>query len=250
MEMMPVAPTAIERWALLRGSIAGEVIAPEDAGYDQARLAWNLSVDQHPEVIVVPAQASDVLTAVQFASDHDLGVAVQATGHGVVRPADKALLILTYAMDEVSVNPAARTATIAAGAKWGKVLQMSHAYGLTPLLGSSPEVGAVGYTLGGGFGWLGRKFGLSLDSVNYFDVVTADGRAVTVSESEYPDLFWGMRGGGGSLAIVTGMEVKLYPVTTVYGGNLYYPIDQAQDVFKRYRTWIHSAPEELTSSIL
>jgi FAD/FMN-containing dehydrogenase len=150
----------------------------------------------------------------------------------------------------VHIDAGSRTARIAAGAKWGAVLEKAQDEGLAPLLGSSPDVGAVAYTLGGGMGWLARRYGMAADSVRRFDVVTADGEQVRASRTEHPDLFWGLRGGGGSLGIVTGMEIELYPVTTVYAGNLYYPRAQAAEVFRRYRDWIASAPDELTSSVL
>ncbi|MGE5374522.1 MAG: FAD-binding oxidoreductase, partial [Bacteroidota bacterium] len=132
----------------------------------------------------------------------------------------------------------------------GRVLPLAQAAGLAPLLGSSPDVGAVGYTLGGGMGWLARKYGLSTDSVNRFELVTADGRLLQASREENPDLFWALRGGGGNFGVVTGMEVRLYPVTKVYGGNLYYPVKMAREVYARFREWIAHAPEELTSSVV
>jgi FAD/FMN-containing dehydrogenase len=130
------------------------------------------------------------------------------------------------------------------------VLEKAQAFGLAPLLGSSPGVGAVGYTLGGGLGWLARKYGLAADSVHSFEVVTAEGRRLRASQTENGELFWALRGGGGSFAIVTGMKIQLYPVATVFGGNLVYPIELAKEVITRYREWIASAPEELTSSIV
>ncbi len=242
--------TRVGPWSLLQAGLQGAVIGPEDPRYDEARRAWNLSVDQRPTVIVVPKSAADVMHAVRFARGEKLGVAVQATGHGNVRPANGCMLILTSQMQSVTVDAVAQTATVAAGVKWGTVLEKTQAMGLAPLLGSSPDVGAVGYTLGGGMGWLTRKYGLSADSVNYFEVVTAQGELLRVSDTENSDLFWGLRGGGGSLAIVTGMEIKLYPVTTVYGGNLFYPIEQARDVIAHYRAWVPSVPDELTSSVV
>jgi FAD/FMN-containing dehydrogenase len=242
-----LAPEEIEG---LRSRVQGDVIAPGDAGYDGARMAWNLSMQQRPAVIVMAAGAPDVAAAVGFAREADLGVAVQATGHGVRRPADGCLLVNTSRMTGVRVDAASQTAWVEAGTKWGAVLEQAQAVGLAPLLGSSPGVGAVGYTLGGGMGWLVRKHGLSADSVRYFDVVTADGQTLRASDTENADLFWGLRGGGGSLAIVTEMAIRLYPVMTVYGGNLYYPIELAPAVFRRYREWIASAPDELTSSIV
>ncbi len=213
------------------------------------RAAWNLTVDQHPALIVVVKSAADMAQTVRFAHTADLQVAVQATGHGVVRPADGSVLIITSQFTEVSVNAEARTAWVSAGTKWGKVLEQTQAVGLAPLLGSSPGVGAIGYTLGGGLGWLARKYGLSIDSVNCFDVITSDGRIIEASETQNSDLFWGLRGGGGGLGVVTGMEIRLYPITSIYGGTLAYPVEQARKVFQRYREWIATASDELTSSI-
>ena len=141
-------------WSLLQSRLQGAVIAPEDPQYDQARRAWNLSVEQRPAVIVVPKGSTDVVKAVRFARGERLGVAVQATGHGNVRPANGCLLILTADMQGVTVDAVAQTARVEAGVKWGVVLEKARAAGLAPLLGSSPDVGAVGYTLGGGMGWL------------------------------------------------------------------------------------------------
>lgn len=234
----------------LQSRLTGELFSPGDPGYDQACLAWNLKIKHHPILIVAAKNAPDIVEAVKFAGQHQLGVAVQATGHGNVRPANDCLLILTREMSGVEIDPVRQTARIEAGTKWGKVLVAAQEYGLAPLLGSSPTVGAVGYTLGGGLGWLGRKYGLSTDSVIQFEVVTADGSLRTVSSTENSELFWGLRGGGGSLAVITAMTVRLYPVSQVYAGNLYYPAALAGEVFRRYRDWIAAAPDELTSSVV
>lgn len=247
--MMSLASTELQI-SELRARCQGQVIFPEDPQYNEARLAWNRKVEQHPAVIVIAETARDVATAVSFANQHNLGVAVQATGHGNVRPADDCLLILTREMSGVTIDPDAQTAYVEAGVQWGAVLAAAQEYGLAPLLGSSPTVGAVGYTLGGGLGWLGRKYGLSADNVIQFELVTADGQLRTASATENSDLFWGLRGGGGSLGIVTSMTIRLFPVSQVYAGNLFYPIEMAQDVFRHYRAWIASAPDELTSSVL
>ncbi len=237
-------------WHELEASIQGQVITPIDPRYDEARLAWNRKVEQYPALIVVARSAQDVAVAVTFARQHEMGIAVQGTGHGNVRPADDALLILTQEMNGVTINPVDRTAHIEAGVKWGAVLPAAQEHGLAPLLGSSPTVGVVGYTLGGGLGWLGRKYGLSADNVVQFELVTADGQLCIASEDENPDLFWGLRGGGGSLGIVTSLTIRLFPVTQVYAGNLFYPASMAQDVFRHYRDWIVDVPDELTSSVL
>jgi hypothetical protein len=222
----------------LRSQVLGAVFAPGDDGYDEAGRAWNLSVRQHPAVMVRAAGAPNVAAAVDFARRQELGVAVQATGHGVIRPADDCLQIVTSQMTDVTVDAAAATAWVGAGAQWGAVLTKAHAAGLAPLLGSSPGVGATGYTLGGGLGWLARKYGLSADSVRRFEVVAADGRLLTASADQHPDLFWALRGGGGGFAIVTGMEIQLHPVTAVFGGNLVYPAALAPQVL----------PEEFTAA--
>lgn len=225
------------------------VIKPGDARYDMARQAWNLAVDQHPAAIVMAESREDVVAAIRYAQQEKLGISVQATGHGVFRPANGTLLINTALMTEVTVDPQTSTAWVAAGAKWQAVLDKAQAVGLAPLLGSTPDVGAVGYTLGGGLGWLARKYGLAADSVVRFEVVTADGEIRQVSKHEHPDLFWALRGGGGSMAVVTGMEIQLYPVTVVYGGNLIYPITLAREVLLRYRAWVETLPNEFTTSV-
>jgi FAD/FMN-containing dehydrogenase len=233
----------------LRSRITGDVITPDDPGYDAARTGFNLVVDQRPTLIVVPVNTDDVVQAVRYARDSGLGIAIQATGHGVALPADDCLLIHTRRLDEVTIDDDAWTARVGAGVKWAVVLDQAQNHGLAPLLGSSPDVGAVGYTLGGGMGWLARRYGLSADHVRHFEVVTADGEVRKASATENPDLFWALRGGGGgTFGIVTGMEIDLVPVTTVYGGNLLYPATMAREVIARYREWIATAPNELTSS--
>ncbi len=234
----------------LQAHIQGQVITPDDPRYDEARLAWNRKVVQYPALIVVAKTVGDVQTAVNHARQHNLGVAVQATGHGNVRPADDCLLILTKEMTAVTIDAAAQTAFVEAGVQWGAVLAAAQAHGLAPLLGSSPTVGAVGYTLGGGLGWLGRKYGLSADNVLQYELVTADGQRRVASATENAELFWGLRGGGGSLGIITSMVIRLFPVTAVYAGNLFYPATMAKEVFQHYRIWAANAPDELTSSVL
>lgn len=235
---------------LLRSRIQGQVILPGDVDYDAAREAWNLAFEHHPPVIIMAENAEDVAAAVRYARANDMHVVVQATGHGFTLPANDAMLINMSRMNYVEVDAAAQTAWIEGGSKWWPVLEKAQAVGLMPLLGSTPDVGAVGYTLGGGIGWLARKYGTSTDSVNAFEVVTADGRIVWASEDDHSDLFWALRGGGGSFGVVTGMEIRLYPVTVVYAGNLYYPAELAKEVMTRFREWIKTTPEELTSSVV
>jgi len=175
--------------------LQGKVSFPSDERYNEARKAWNLVVDQHPAMIVYVENPLDVIEAVTFANQHNLSIAVQSTGHGLKRPADGAMLINTSRMKELRLDPRSQTAWIGAGVKWGEVLEITQQFGLAPLVGSSPDVGAVGYTLGGGFGWLARKYGLSVDSVIGLDVVTPDGVFRRASLDENSDLFWALRGG-------------------------------------------------------
>jgi FAD/FMN-containing dehydrogenase len=248
---MPYAPVA-EETALdhLRSQIYGALVTPEDRHYDDVRKAWSLTVDHRPALVLVPETATDIAAAVRYAKAEGLRVAIQATGHGVGRPADEhTLLINTARMTGVRVNAEAGTAWVEAGAKWEAVLERAQESGLAPLLGSSPDVGAVGYTLGGGMGWLARKYGMAVDSVNWFQVVTPDGRLVRASAIENPDLFWALRGGGGNFGVVTTMEIKLYPVTTVFGGSLIYPATLAGEVLARFREWIKANPDEMTASV-
>lgn len=234
----------------LAARITGEVHGPGDPGYDVARSGFNLLAEQRPAVIAVPVNRFDVVEAVRFAADEGLRVAIQATGHGPGAAADGALLINTSAMTDVTVDPIARTATVGAGAKWGPVLAQASEHGLAPLLGSTTDVGVVGYTLGGGFGWLGRKHGLSSDAVRSFDLVTPDGNPLRVSATSHPDIFWALRGGGaGSIGVVTDVVIDLYPVSTVYAGNLFYPADDATEILRRFGEWAPQQSEDLTSSV-
>lgn len=236
--------------ATLRECVAGDVLLPDSPGYDDARHGFNLLVDPRPAVVVVAETRFDVVEAVRFAHREDLRVAVMATGHGQGPSSDGALLINTSRLTEVDVDAQAATARIAAGATWADVLTRTQPHRLSALVGSSTGVGAVGYTLGGGFGWLARKFGLASDRVRSFEVVTPDGQVVTASTAKNAELFWALRGGGaGSLGVVTSMEIDLTPVGSVYGGNLFYPADDAVEVIRRFRDWAPHQSEELTSAV-
>ncbi len=194
---------------------------------------------------------NDVAEAVRFAHDTSAGVTIQATGHGVGKPADGGILIVTSALDDVLVDASTRTAYVAAGAKWAAVLAAAQQHGLAPLLGSSSAVGAVGYTLGGGMGWLARQHGLAADSVRSFDLVLPDGTKARASANDRPDLFWALRGAGaGTLGVVVAMTIELYPVATVYAGGLLYPVAMAGDVIRRYRSWVNGLDDRMTSSVL
>jgi FAD/FMN-containing dehydrogenase len=240
-------PRAVQR---LRGRLVGEALEPGDVDFDRYGGAWNVVHHHRPAVVVLAETVGDVAEAVRFAAMEGLGVGVQSTGHGVTRTADGGVLILTGRLQDLSIDPCTRSARISAGCTWGPVLAAAQVHGLAPLVGSSPTVGAVGYTLGGGLGWLARRHGAAVDLVRSFEVVTPDGDVVRASAHEHLDLFFALRGAGaGSLGIVTSMEIGLVPVGTVYGGNLLYPVEQAAEVFARYADWAPRTPVELTSAV-
>jgi FAD/FMN-containing dehydrogenase len=187
---------------------------------------------------------------VRVARSYELPFAVQATGHGTRVPADGGLLLKTTAMESVLVDPGRRIARVGPGVRWAQVLAAAAPFGLAPLSGSSPSVGVTGYTLGGGIGWLGRKYGLAADSVVRADVVDANGRLVTATAESHPDLFWAIRGGGASFGVVTSLEFRLHPVNQVYGGISYFPIEGAAETLRRYRQWAATAPDELSTAVL
>jgi hypothetical protein len=233
----------------LQAQLSGSLLLPDSAGYEQTRRGWNRSIDHHPALILVAHDAQDIALGVRYAREAGLGVAVQLTGHGIQQPADDGLLIVTSAMTAVRLDAQARTARIEAGAIWQHVLDQATPHGLAPLLGTSPHVGVIGYTLGGGIGWLARGYGLAADSVRWIEIVTADGQLRRASPAEHSDLFWGLRGGGGNFGVVTAMEFNLYPVATIYGGNLIYPAELAPGALRFFRDWIKTVPDKLTSSI-
>lgn len=240
----------IEAIHQLRQQVAGQVLLPDDPAYEQMRRGWNRAIDQYPALILLAARTQDIIAGVRFARVNGLGVGVQSTGHGVQYPADEGLLIVTSGLTSVQIDVQRCVARVEAGAVWQRVLDEAAPHGLAPLMGTAPHLGVVGYTLGGGLGWLGRRYGFAGDSVNWLEVVTADGTLQRVSSREQSDLFWGLRGGGGSLGIVTALEFNLYPVATVYGGCLVYPGQMAGEVLRFFRAWVQMLPDEMTSSLM
>jgi UDP-N-acetylenolpyruvoylglucosamine reductase len=234
---------------LLRAGIAGDVYLPGDEGYDEARQAWNLASDQRPSMLVMAESAVDVVKAVRFARVQGMRVAPQGTGHGsgAVEPLDGAMLIKTTRMRRVEIYPSSRTARAEAGAEWQEVTKPAAEHGLAALAGSSPDVGVVGYTLGGGMGWLARRYGLAAESVTAVEVVTPDGRLVRADSENEPELFWAMRGAGGQVGIVTAIEFTLYPVRELYAGVLFFPVERAAEVLRAWREWTDTVPDEVTS---
>ncbi|WP_328767802.1 FAD-binding oxidoreductase [Streptomyces sp. NBC_00286] len=233
----------------LKAALDGALLPPGTGDYERAQLGFNRIVRGRPAAVVRAADAADVAACVRFAADHGLPLAVQATGHGVSVPADGALLIDTRDMDEVRIDPGTRTARIGAGASWSQVVQAAAAHGLAPLNGAAPSVGAVGYTLGGGLGPLGRSYGYSADHVRCLDVVTADGTLHRVTADSHANLFWGLRGGKGNFGVVTAMEVALFPVPSLYGGGLFLPADRPDRLLRAWRDWTRAIPDAMQSSL-
>jgi len=232
----------------LRARIAGDLVVPGDAKWDDARRAWNLAVDQRPVAVALPESADDVVEIVGFARRHGLRVAPQATGHNAGALAiDGDILLKTERMRAVSIDPTARSARVDAGVIWAEVTDAAAPHGLAALAGSSPDVGVVGYSLGGGIGWLGRRYGLASSSVTAVELVSAAGRLIRVDADHEPELFWALRGGGGSFGVVTALELRLYPVRDVYAGVLFFPLERAAQVLNAWREWTETVPDEVTS---
>ncbi|WP_406067690.1 FAD-binding oxidoreductase [Micromonospora sp. NBC_01638] len=234
----------------LADQVMGPVLVPRDEGYDEERAGWQTARRHRPDLVVGAAGPADLQAAVTYASGRGLPVAVQGTGHALAAvAAEGGVLITTARMSAVRVDADAGTAWVAAGTRWDQVIHRAAAAGLAPLSGSAPHVGAVSYTLGGGLALLSRTFGYAADHVRGLDVVTADGRLRHVTRDCEPDLFWALRGARDNFGVVTGMEIDLMPVTTLYGGALVFPVEKAADVFGTYLQWAATVPEAMNSSI-
>ncbi|HET6860951.1 MAG TPA: FAD-binding oxidoreductase [Streptomyces sp.] len=227
----------------------GPVLLPGDDGHEEELAGFQTAYRHRPAVVVGAEVAQDVVTAVRFAAAHGLAVAVQATGHGLSVATDGGVLINTRRMDGVRIDAGARTAWIEAGARWEQVVAAAAPYGLAPLSGSAPGVGAVSYTLGGGIGLLARQFGYAADQLLSAGIVTADGRLRQVDAAGDPELLWALRGAGHNFGVVTAITVGLVPVGSVYGGGMYFDGAWADDVLRAYADWTATAPDEVTSSV-
>jgi FAD binding domain/Berberine and berberine like len=227
----------------------GQALLPGDAGYDPARRIWSASIDKRPGLIVRCSEAADVVRAVKFSRANNLLVAVKSGGHNVAGRAlcDDGIVIDLSAMNGVSVNPELHTVRVQAGALLGDVDRETHPHGLAVPTGVVSKTGIAGLTLGGGTGWLVRKYGLTCDNVLSCEVVTAEGELVTANNEINADLFWGLRGGGGNFGIVTSFLYRSHPVSTVLGGVIAYKRDQAAAMLRYYRDFMPAAPDELTA---
>ncbi|MFI1737960.1 FAD-binding oxidoreductase [Streptomyces sioyaensis] len=246
---LPAPTLGITSLAALGRRVRGPVLVPGDEGYDAERSGFQLAGRHRPAVIVGAESADDVVAAVRFARDHGLPVAVQATGHGLSAATDGGLLISTRRMAGVTVDAAAGTARVEAGVVWGQVVAAAAPHGLAPLNGSSPDVGVISYTLGGGVGVLARTYGFAADLVRAVDLVTAGARRLHVTADTDPELFRALLGGGHGLGVVTAMEFGLVPVARVYGGQLVFGGERIDEALAAYLRWTETAPDELTSSL-
>ncbi len=233
----------------LDARLSGNALSPGDDGWDAARQAWNLAADQHPVAVVLPQSTDDVRATVDFARERGLRVAPQSTGHAAsgIASLDGTILLRTIRMAGVEIDAGARRARVEAGALWGDVGARAAEHGLVGVHGSAAEVGVVGYTLGGGLGWTSRLYGLAANSVLAIEVVTGDGELVRADHETEPDLFWALRGGGGSFGVVTAMEFSLYPLTEVYAGMIAWPADRGAEVISAYLDWTRDLPDEMTA---
>jgi FAD/FMN-containing dehydrogenase len=231
-------------------SVRGQIVLPEDPAYNETRKIHNGMIDHKPAIIARCTGAADVLQCVRIAREHGLLVSIRGGGHSLVgfSVCDGGLMIDLSAATGVRVDPAARTARAQGGATWGDFDHETHAYDLATTGGIMRTTGIAGLTLAGGQGLLMRKYGLACDNLLSVDVVTADGRLITASADENPDLFWGLRGGGGNFGIVTSFEFRLHPVSTVLGGLLIYPLDHARGIIKAYDDFMATAPDEISAA--
>lgn len=235
--------------AMLENRLTGEVVLPDDPGYDDTRRLWNAMIDKRPAVIVRAAGTADVVQAVRFARERGLPLAVRGGGHNIAGngSCDDGLLVDLSMMRDVSVDPVARRAVVAGGALLSDVDAATQAHGLAVPLGINSTTGVGGLTLGGGFGWLSRSFGLTVDNLLSAEVVTAAGDVVIANAQHHADLFWALSGGGGNFGIVTRFEFNLHPVgPQLLSGLVVYPLAEARSVLRKYRAFMATAPDALT----
>jgi FAD/FMN-containing dehydrogenase len=227
-----------------------KLVLPDHEDWDAARRAWNLAVDQRPAAVAFPESAEDVAAAIRIARERGLRVAPQATGHRAapLGPLDDTLLLKTERMRGLAIDPDARIARVEAGVLWQDVVAAAGSHDLAPLAGSGPDVGVIGYALAGGIGWLGRRHGLAANSVESIEAVTADGRLVRADREREADLFWALRGSAGNLAVVTALELRLFPHAELQAGILWWPIERGPEVLHAWRELTAAGvPDELTT---
>lgn len=230
-----------------KSKLRGQLLTPTCEGYDAARAIYNAMIDKHPAYIVQCVDVADVIASVNFAREMGLPLAIRGGGHNGpgLCTVDKGLVIDLRRMKGVRVDPNARTVQVQGGCIWGDVDHATHPFGLATPSGFISSTGVAGLTLGGGIGYLSRKYGLTIDNLLSVDIVLADGRFVVANEKENPDLFWAIRGGGGNFGVVTSFTFKLHPVNQVYGGPMLWPLERAQEVMDTWKDFILNAPEDI-----
>jgi FAD/FMN-containing dehydrogenase len=237
-----------ERIEDLKGKVKGQIVLPDDPDYNKVREIWNAMIDRRPAAIIQCAKADDVLHAISYARENELEISIRGGGHNIAGSAlcDNGVMIDLSNMRTISVDAQKRRAYVEPGATLGDFDKAVQAHGLATPVGINSTTGIAGLTLGGGFGWLTRKYGMTIDNLVSVEMVTADGRKIRVSKDENTDLFWAIRGGGGNFGVVTRFEFALYPVgPEILAGLLVFPIGQAKQVLEKYREFVKSAPEEL-----
>jgi FAD/FMN-containing dehydrogenase len=236
----------------LRTTVAGDVIVPDDAGYDEARTLFNAMIDRRPAVIVACEGVPDVVSSIAFARENDLEIGVRGGGHGVAGTAlsDGGLVVDLRRMNQVSVDPDARRAVVGGGAMMSHLDRACQPHGLATTGGRVSTTGVGGFTLGGGTGWFDRKFGLACDNLLEAEVVTADGRVVRAAEDGEADLFWALHGGGGNFGVVTSLTLRLHPMPTTTLGMLLFPPERGPEITRAYRDVLIGAPDELGGGLI
>jgi FAD/FMN-containing dehydrogenase len=249
-EQVPIDQRAVEE---LGSTLRGELVGPGDGGYEQHRRVWNGSIDRHPALIVRCADVADVRSAIGFARTHDLLVAVRGGGHSFpgYSVCDGGMVIDLSLMKGIRVDSATRTASVQAGVLLGELDRATQAFGLAVTAGLVTHTGVAGLTLGGGLGWMMRKYGLTIDNLLSVDILTAGGELLKASETHNADLFWGVRGGGGNFGIVTEFEFRLHALgPEVFAGPIFWPMEDAAKVLRFYRDWITDCPDELMTIVV
>ncbi len=250
--MNVVLPPAAEALRALKDVLPGRLFLPGETGYDAARSPWNTAVDQRPAAVVVATSTADVIAVVRTAAANGLRVAPQSTGHNAGPLAAKlsdAILLKLSEFTGVSVDPQARRAHVVGGTTWDDVVNAAAQHGLAALHGSSPDVGVIGYTLGGGLSWYARRHGWAADHVRAFDLVVADGTLLRADAEHHPELFWALRGGGGGVGVVVGIDIELLPLTEVYGGMLLWDGVRAAEVAHAWSRWTNTVPDAVTTAL-
>lgn len=235
---------------VFKSKLRGELLIPTDTGYDMARTVWNAMIDKRPALIARCAGVTDVITCINFARTHNLLFSVRGGGHNVAGNAvcESGLMIDLSPMRGIRIDPTNRTARAEAGLTWHELDHETLAFGLATTGGTVSHTGIAGLTLGGGLGWLMAKHGFTCDNLLSADIVTAEGKFLTVSKTQNEDLFWAIRGGGGNFGIVTSFEYRLHPIDSkILGGMVLYPMDQAKEVLQFYRAYSANAPDDLTA---